>query len=210
VIAPQKLSAALQLIDLEAPEQVILNKLSDMLDVPVFAIAVQQGLHVVYITVLQSDGRHLQGEIRLNKNGGMDRSATQQQQDQQVKVAKLSKLNILLVDDNSETLRILSGLLINLGHAVLTAGSVKEAIALAEHQDFDILLSDIGLPDGTGRQLLRLLKQKHSIIGIAVSAYGMPEDIEKNFDAGFVKHLTKPTSLNELCAAIASASQFQS
>jgi CheY-like chemotaxis protein len=79
-------------------------------------------------------------------------------------------------------------------------------MATAETQRFEILLSDIGLPDSTGYQLVRSLKDVRDFRGIAMSGYGMEEDVRKSLEAGFEKHLVKPVTINALENAIQSLS----
>jgi len=107
-------------------------------------------------------------------------------------------LRILLVEDHRDTLRSLKLLLTRLGHQVLSAENMTEALRISEAQQFDLLLSDIGLPDGSGLELIRQIRQTREINAIAVSGYGMDEDIRRSQEAGFFEHLTKPISLDRL------------
>lgn len=108
-------------------------------------------------------------------------------------------LQILLVEDHDDTARVLSRLLERLGHRVRIAGSVATALAAAD-QPFDLLLSDIGLPDGTGNDLIRQLRNdRHiNVPAIALTGFGMEEDIAKSREAGFTDHLTKPVNFQRL------------
>ena len=83
----------------------------------------------------------------------------------------------------------------------IAAGSVASALELAKSFEFDVLVSDIGLPDGTGVDLLRKLREipgKAPLCGIALSGFGMDEDIARSKDAGFIQHLTKPVDFAQL------------
>ena len=115
-------------------------------------------------------------------------------------------LRILLVEDHADTAEAMAELLRGQGHEVRVAGSVAEGLAAAEAlrgaEGVDLLLSDLGLPDGSGLDLMRELGRLHGIRGIALSGYGMEEDIRKSRDAGFEKHLTKPVSLQALRAVL--------
>jgi CheY-like chemotaxis protein/anti-sigma regulatory factor (Ser/Thr protein kinase) len=111
-------------------------------------------------------------------------------------------LRVLLVEDHEATLRILARLLGQLGHKVTEAATVAQAMAAAERSRFDLLLSDIGLPDGNGLDLLRRVKAHQPIRGIALTGYGMEEDVRRSRDAGFEQHLTKPVDFQRLHAAI--------
>jgi CheY-like chemotaxis protein len=114
-------------------------------------------------------------------------------------------LRILLVEDHKHTLALMTKLLQSLGHDVLAAANVKEALALAEREELDLVISDLGLPDGSGHDVMRSLKSRYALKGIAVSGYGMDEDINRSLDSGFVKHLIKPVDLERLKLAIQQA-----
>jgi PAS domain S-box-containing protein len=105
---------------------------------------------------------------------------------------------ILLVDDHRDTLKIMSRLLKSLGYTVTTASSVGEAMEQAGRQTFDLLVSDIGLPDGSGLDIMRALRERGAIRGIAMSGFGQDEDIRRSRSAGFDAHLVKPVNLNLL------------
>ncbi len=72
----------------------------------------------------------------------------------------------------------------------------------AAQNSFDLLISDIALPDGTGMELMSYLRAMSHIPGIAISGFGMNGDIEKSFEAGFAEHLVKPVKMENLEAAI--------
>jgi PAS domain S-box-containing protein len=110
---------------------------------------------------------------------------------------------LLLVEDHEPTRTSLAVLLKRRGFEVETAGSVAEAQALAAETSFDLLLSDIGLPDGNGYELMASLKSQASLKGIALSGYGMDGDIEESRRAGFRAHLIKPVNIQALDAALA-------
>jgi PAS domain S-box-containing protein len=103
--------------------------------------------------------------------------------------------SILLVEDHADTRRMMARVLTTLGCTVQTAGTVAEALELAGRQRFDLMVSDLGLPDASGFELMREVKAKHHLRGIALSGYGMDEDIARSKDAGFEAHLTKPVNL---------------
>jgi PAS domain S-box-containing protein len=110
---------------------------------------------------------------------------------------------ILVVDDHEPTRQALMQLLGLRGFRVVGAGSVAEATSAAAAARFDLLISDIGLPDGTGYELMSDLARRHGLKGIAVSGYGMEHDVARSRDAGFVVHLTKPVSMPSLEQALA-------
>ena len=104
-------------------------------------------------------------------------------------------LRILLVEDHGVTAKMMRMVLTADGHTVETAGDVATALELAGQHAFDLLLSDLGLPDGSGHDLMRQLRQRgHKFPGIALSGYGQEEDIQRSREAGFAAHLTKPAS----------------
>jgi len=111
-------------------------------------------------------------------------------------------LRILLVDDHPDTCAALERLLTLRGHQVAAAPSMHAALTAAENNPFDLLISDIGLPDGNGMELLRQLRTKFPIPGIAISGFGMDLDIGKSLEAGFSAHLVKPVKLEKLESAI--------
>ena len=113
-----------------------------------------------------------------------------------------SSLRILLVDDHPDTCAALERLLTLRGHHVTAAHSMRAAMEVAENNQFDLLISDVGLPDGNGMELLRHLRSKFAIPGIAISGFGMDADIGKSLEAGFSAHLVKPVKLEKLEAAI--------
>jgi hypothetical protein len=88
-------------------------------------------------------------------------------------------------------------LLRSLGCRVTTAGSVREAIEASDKSTFDLLISDIGLPDGSGLDVMQHFK-KLQIRGIALSGFGQEEDLRRSIEAGFERHLTKPLNFKTL------------
>ncbi|MFI5460343.1 MAG: PAS domain S-box protein [Isosphaerales bacterium] len=115
-----------------------------------------------------------------------------------------SDLRILLVEDNKDTLRFLATVLRQRGHDVVTADRVATARAAVVEAKvpFDLLLSDIELPDGDGLFLMRELSASGNMLGIAVSGFGAEEDLRQSREAGFFDHLIKPVDLGRLEAAI--------
>jgi signal transduction histidine kinase/CheY-like chemotaxis protein len=108
------------------------------------------------------------------------------------------QLEILLVEDHADTAFVMTRLLRKLGHNVQTSETVATAVRLAEEKNFDLLLSDIGLPDGNGIDLIRRLRRASSIPAVALTGFGMDEDIVKCREAGFDAHLTKPVNFQKL------------
>jgi CheY-like chemotaxis protein len=117
--------------------------------------------------------------------------------------AQEAKRRILVVEDHGDTLRSMKLLLRRLGYEVLAAETMTDALRIADEEEFDILLSDIGLPDGSGLELLKRLRLQRAVPALALSGFGMDEDLARSRDAGFSDHLTKPVSIDRLQAAIA-------
>jgi len=111
---------------------------------------------------------------------------------------KTKSLRVLLVEDHPDTAEQLTRLLIRAGHQVSCAATVKEALERGRTGEFDILISDLGLPDGSGYDLMRDFAQPQHIPGIALSGFGMKEDVENSMAAGFSRHFTKPVDWQEL------------
>lgn len=108
-------------------------------------------------------------------------------------------LRILLVDDHDDTRRVLSRLLQRQGHQVDAAATVKAAMTSLELRRFDLVISDIGLPDGSGFEVMSAARVRDAQIrGIALSGFGMEEDRRRSAAAGFDYHLTKPLDFTVL------------
>ena len=111
---------------------------------------------------------------------------------------KETSLKLLLVEDNLDTLRAITLLLRSAGFIVQTAASIQEAMAALSIERFDLLISDIGLPDGSGLEIMRYCRDTFGMRGIAFSGYATREDVQESEAAGFAFHLAKPSSLNVL------------
>jgi PAS domain S-box-containing protein len=113
------------------------------------------------------------------------------------------KCRILVVEDHGDTRASMQRMLQRDGHKVLAASSAREALEAAEMEKFDLVISDLGLPDMNGNEMMAQLHRSFGIPGIAVSGYGMEEDIARSRDAGFQHHLTKPIRIDRLKELIA-------
>ena len=118
-------------------------------------------------------------------------------------------LHILLVEDHPDTAEAMADLLGAVGHRVTVANNAAEALTAAEtaqkansKEGIDLVISDVGLPDVSGLELMSQLKRRFRLRGIALSGYGMDEDIQRSRQAGFERHLTKPVNLQILRDAI--------
>jgi CheY-like chemotaxis protein/anti-sigma regulatory factor (Ser/Thr protein kinase) len=115
---------------------------------------------------------------------------------------RIKHIQILFVEDHEDTARVLGRILRNAGFDVSHAGTVAEARALAASKRFDLLISDLGLPDGTGLELMKTLRDMQGMKGIALSGFGTEEDVAASAAAGFAAHLTKPVDWDRLRAEI--------
>ena len=110
-------------------------------------------------------------------------------------------LRLLLVEDHLDTANNLKRLLIRRGYEVSLATTVASAASAMREGTFDVLISDIGLPDGQGLELMEPFIEvagPRTVAGIALSGFGMAEDVERSHGVGFSYHLTKPVDISEL------------
>ena len=107
-------------------------------------------------------------------------------------------LRIFIVENHADTLSSLTLLLEEIGHTILSARSLNEALAALPDAEFDVLLSDIGLPDGDGWELLRRAQLSHPIYAVAMSGFGASADRARSKAAGYRHHLLKPFDPAEL------------
>jgi PAS domain S-box-containing protein len=107
-------------------------------------------------------------------------------------------LRILLVEDHVDTASSLSLLLRRRGYDITLAVNAADAIKLVAQQPFDLLVSDLGLPDATGYDLMKQIGEIRPMPGIALSGFGMEEDIQRCYQAGFSEHLVKPVHIAKL------------
>ena len=118
------------------------------------------------------------------------------------KAAERLSLRLLLVEDHHDTQQTLSRLLERRGYEVRVADCLQLALAVASEYKFDVLISDMGLPDGSGLELMTKLSRNGPVRGIALSGYGMEEDVQRSRSVGYAEHLTKPVDIQKLDAAI--------
>ena len=111
-------------------------------------------------------------------------------------------MRILLVEDHEDTNRSLTNLLRRRGYHVRSALSFQSAVNLSAKEQFDVLISDLALPDGNGIDLMQKLHSTQPLLGIALTGFGMEDDIRKSYEAGFKHHLVKPIDLNKLDSLI--------
>jgi HAMP domain-containing protein/signal transduction histidine kinase/CheY-like chemotaxis protein len=114
------------------------------------------------------------------------------------RIAQRQPMRILLVEDHEDTNRSLTNLLRRRGYHVQSAVNLQSALDLSAKEEFDVLISDLGLPDGSGIDLMKTLRTERPVLGIALTGFGMEDDIRKSHEAGFKHHLVKPIDLNML------------
>ena len=106
-------------------------------------------------------------------------------------------LRIFVVENHRDTLDSLKTYLESLGHIVVTAGSMNEALEKLLISKPEMLICDIGLPDGTGWELLKRANLPPHVFAVAMSGFGMSADGLRSRDVGFRHHLLKPFDLDE-------------
>lgn len=112
------------------------------------------------------------------------------------------KVRLLLLEDHPDTARALSRLLENRGYRTQTAPTVAAALEAVDQSEFDLLVCDLGLPDGTGMEFIEKVREQRKTPAIALTGFGMQQDVDRARQAGFDAHLTKPVSMQKLEATI--------
>jgi CheY-like chemotaxis protein len=116
-------------------------------------------------------------------------------------------LRVLLVEDHLGTRIALSIWLTDLGHEVEAVESVAAALSFAKKFTFDLLIADIGLPDGDGRDLLGKLREHHDFHAVAITGSTDAAESELSYKAGFTQHLEKPVDLDALTEILGMAAE---
>jgi CheY-like chemotaxis protein len=114
-------------------------------------------------------------------------------------------LTILLIEDHVDTAEVMAQLIRSLGHDVTTVGRVDDALAATQSQTFDLVISDVGLPDGTGLDFVKAFREHSDVPAVALTGFGTDEDVRRCLSAGFTSHLTKPVNFGQLETMIESA-----
>ncbi len=150
-------------------------------------------------TVVLPAGTFAANSARAINAGGATDSATHESD-------ALNGMRILIVEDEKDTLDFISRFLVSYGAEVVAAASAKEAIALVSTAGANVLISDIGLPDVDGYELLQRIRRLDASAGgipaIALTAYARAEDRMLAFRAGYQAHLAKPVEPSQLVATI--------
>jgi hypothetical protein len=111
-------------------------------------------------------------------------------------------LRILIVEDHNDTAQTLSRLLSHFGHKISVADRAQNALNIIHSKEFDVVLCDIALPDGSGYDVIAEAKRKRPVKAVALTGFGSTEDVERGKKAGFDFHLTKPVDFHELRAVL--------
>ncbi|HEY2024150.1 hybrid sensor histidine kinase/response regulator [Paraburkholderia sp.] len=124
-------------------------------------------------------------------------------------VQPASLLTVLLIEDHADTAEVMAQLIRSLGHDVTVVGRVDDALAATQLQRFDLIVSDVGLPDGTGLDFIEAFREHSDVPAVALTGFGTDEDVRRCLAAGFTSHLTKPVNFGQLEATIESAAQLK-
>jgi CheY-like chemotaxis protein len=121
---------------------------------------------------------------------------------------RLDGVHVLLVEDDEDTRRLLGTMLKRQGAEVTSAASVADAFRLFSERRPDVLVSDIGMPDEDGYELIRKIRalsteESRSVPALAVTGYATRKDRERSLSAGYQQHMAKPIEQDDLIAAIA-------
>lgn len=119
----------------------------------------------------------------------------------------MAKPVVLVVEDHAATSRGLKMFLEVSGYTVIVTSGVASAVALGASTEFDVLLCDLSLPDGTGWDVLEQLKQSRPVAAVAFSAWGDPHHLARSKAAGFLDHIVKGSPPELLASAIARAAE---
>ena len=112
------------------------------------------------------------------------------------------QLRLIVVEDHAASAEGLKKFLTAIGYQVFVATDMTSALSLASAVEFDVLLSDLALPDGDGWELMKRLSAERRIRAIAFSGHNSPADLQRSAEAGFLEHIPKPMCPEALCAAI--------
>jgi nitrogen-specific signal transduction histidine kinase/CheY-like chemotaxis protein len=107
-------------------------------------------------------------------------------------------LTILLIEDHVDTAEVMAQLIRSLGHEVSVVGLVADALAATQSATFDLIVSDVGLPDGTGLDFIKAFREHSDVPAVALTGFGTDEDVRRCISAGFTSHLTKPVNFGQL------------
>jgi CheY-like chemotaxis protein len=124
--------------------------------------------------------------------------------------SSLAGLKLLVVEDEPDSGQVLHSILSEYGASVTTTHNAASALQLASHSDFDVLVTDVGLPDLDGVELVRRLRASgRTMPAVAVTAFATDDDRHRLLNTGFEGHVAKPLDTNRLIRAVASAAGRQ-
>jgi CheY-like chemotaxis protein len=118
-------------------------------------------------------------------------------------------LTVLLIEDHADTAEVMAQLIRSLGHEVTVVGLVADALAATQSASFDLIVSDVGLPDGTGLDFIKAFREHSDVPAVALTGFGTDEDVRRCLGAGFTSHLTKPVNFGQLEQLIESAANLK-
>jgi len=118
--------------------------------------------------------------------------------DREIETTVSKHRRVLLVDDHYDTCIGMKRMLERHGYEITVAHSAEQAVEKVRIEDFDLLISDIGLPDRSGYDLMREVRLNKRLPGIALSGFGSEQDVNQARQAGFAEHLTKPINFERL------------
>ena len=118
-------------------------------------------------------------------------------------------LTILLIEDHVDTAEVMAQLISSLGHEVTVVGLVADALAATQSATFDLIVSDVGLPDGTGLDFIKAFREHSDVRAVALTGFGTDEDVRRCLSAGFTSHLTKPVNFGQLEQLIESTANLK-
>jgi CheY-like chemotaxis protein len=153
----------------------------------------------------QSDGPGRGARFTLRLPLAPEPAAAQRADDGGAQAA-VRTLRILLIEDHEDTAEVMARLLESYGHEVKIVGRLDEANAACKGDAFDLVISDLGLPDGSGLDFIRAYRRISEAPAVALTGYGMDDDVRRCLDAGFSAHLTKPVSIQQLEQLLAEVS----
>jgi len=112
-------------------------------------------------------------------------------------------MKVLVIEDHEDTAIVIARMLEDMGHNIVSANSVASAVDILIREKFDLIVSDIGLPDGNGVSLISAVRAFCDAPAVALTGYGTRKDVERCLNAGFNKHVTKPVTFEILRQIIA-------
>lgn len=129
---------------------------------------------------------------------GHDGDGHDEKVDHEPQPALSTHRRVLLVDDHYDTCIGMKRMLERRGYIITLAHTAQQAVEKVRTDDFDLLISDIGLPDRSGYDLMREVRLNKNLPGIALSGFGSEQDVAEAREAGFAEHLTKPINFDRL------------